>query len=379
MSNSGPYNLKNPFPARLARTVVLTGEGSSKDTRHFEIDLSGSGIEYLPGDSLAVQPQNDPKVVDDIIDALGLNPDETVGEGEGAKTLRASLISDYAVTTPSPQLLKAIAAIAPHSSFAHLLDPDKKVELAQYLWGREIIDLLVEHAEINFSAAEFVKLLRKLQVRLYSISSSLAACPNSVHLTVATVQYESFGRMRQGVASGWMAGRIDEATLIPCYITPNKRFRLPEPDSDAPIIMVGPGTGVAPFRAFVQERRVTNAKGKAWLFFGEQHQSSEFFYEDEWNTALQDGSLTKLTTAFSRDQTHKIYVQHRMIEEGAQLWQWLDEGGIFYVCGDKTRMAADVDAALHAVIHQHGGKTEEEAADYVEQMKKEHRYHRDVY
>ena len=379
MSNSGPYNLKNPFPARLARTVVLTGEGSSKDTRHFEIDLSGSGIEYLPGDSLAVQPQNDPKVVDDIIDALGLNPDETVGEGEGAKTLRAALISDYAVTTPSPQLLKAIAAIAPHSSFAHLLDPDKKVELAQYLWGREIIDLLVEHAEINFSAAEFVKLLRKLQVRLYSISSSLAACPESVHLTVATVQYESFGRMRQGVASGWMAGRIDENTLIPCYITPNKRFRLPEPDSDAPIIMVGPGTGVAPFRAFVQERRVTNAKGKAWLFFGEQHQSSEFFYEDEWNTALQDGSLTKLTTAFSRDQTHKIYVQHRMIEEGAQLWQWLDEGGIFYVCGDKTRMAADVDAALHAVIHQHGGKTEEEAAEYVEQMKKEHRYHRDVY
>ncbi len=379
MSTSGPYNLKNPFPARLARTVVLTGAGSSKDTRHFEIDLTGSGIEYLPGDSLAVQPQNDPKVVDDIIDALNLSPDEMVGEGEGAKTLREALISDYAVTTPSPQLLKAIAAIAPHSSFAHLLDPDKKVELAQYLWGREIIDLLVEHAEINFTAAEFVKLLRKLQVRLYSISSSLAACPNSVHLTVATVQYESFGRMRQGVASSWMAHRIDESTPIPCYITPNKRFRLPEPDNDVPIIMVGPGTGVAPFRAFVQERRATNAKGKAWLFFGEQHQSSEFFYEDEWNEAMKDGSLTKLTTAFSRDQTHKIYVQHRMIEEGAQLWEWLNEGGIFYVCGDKTRMAADVDAALHAVIHQHGGKTEEEAAEYVEQMKKEHRYHRDVY
>ena len=379
MSTSGPYNLKNPFSARLARTVVLTGEGSSKDTRHFEIDLTGSGIEYLPGDSLAVRPLNDPKLVDDVIDALNLNPDEMVGEGDDAKTLRAALISDYAITTPSPQLLKAIAAIAPHSAFAHLLDPDKKVELAQYLWGREIIDLLIEHAEINFTAAEFVKLLRKLQVRLYSISSSLAACPNSVHLTVATVQYDSFGRMRQGVASGWMAGRIDEETPIPCYITPNKRFRLPEPDSDAPIIMVGPGTGVAPFRAFVQERRATSAKGPAWLFFGEQHQSSEFFYEDEWNEALKDGSLTKLTTAFSRDQQHKIYVQHRMIEEGAGLWEWLDKGGIFYVCGDKTRMAADVDAALHAIIHQHGGKTTEEAAEYVEQMKKEHRYHRDVY
>ncbi len=379
MSTSGPYNLKNPFPAKLARAVVLTGEGSGKDTRHFEIDLSGSGIEYLPGDSLAVKPLNDPKVVDDIISVLKLDPTEIVGEGDDAKTLREALISDYAVTTPAPQLLKAIAAIAPHSSFAHLLDADKKVELAQYLWGREIIDLLVEHPEINFGAAEFVKLLRKLQVRLYSISSSLHACPESVHLTVATVQYESFGRMRQGVASGWMAGRIDDETPIPCYITPNKRFRLPEPDSEAPIIMVGPGTGVAPFRAFVQHRRVTNAKGKAWLIFGEQHQNSEFFYEDEWNEALQDGSLSKLTTAFSRDQQHKIYVQHRMIEEGAELWKWLDEGGIFYVCGDKTRMAADVDAALHAVIKQHGGKTEEEAADYVEAMKKEHRYHRDVY
>ena len=379
MSNSGPYNMKNPFPAHLSRAVVLTGEGSGKDTRHFEIDLSGSGIEYLPGDSLAVKPLNDPKVVDDIIGVLKLDPSEIVGEGDDAKTLREALISDYAVTTPAPQLLKAIAAIAPHSSFAHLLDADKKVELAQYLWGREVIDLLTEHPEISFSAPEFLKLLRKLQVRLYSISSSLAACPESVHLTVATVEYESFGRMRQGVASGWMAGRIDEATPIPCYITPNKRFRLPEPDSLAPIIMVGPGTGVAPFRAFVQHRRVTGAKGKAWLFFGEQHQSSEFFYEDEWNEALQNGALSKLTTAFSRDQTHKIYVQHRMIEEGAQLWQWLDEGGIFYVCGDKTRMAADVDAALHAVIKEHGGKTEEEAADYVEQMKKEHRYHRDVY
>ena len=379
MSTSGPYNRKNPFPAHLARAVVLTGEGSSKDTRHFEIDLSGSGIEYLPGDSLAVKPLNDPQVVDDIIHVLKLDPAQIVGEGDDAKPLREALICDYAVTAPSSKLLKAIAAIAPHSSFAHLLDSDKKVELAQYLWGREIIDLLTEHPEIHFTAEEFVKLLGKLQVRLYSISSSLAACPESVHLTVATVQYESFGRMRQGVASGWMAGRIDEQTEIPCFITPNNKFRLPAPEQDVPIIMVGPGTGVAPFRAFVQERRVTGAKGKAWLFFGEQHQSSEFFYEDEWDEAMQDGSLTKLTTAFSRDQAHKIYVQHRMIEEGAQLWQWLDDGGIFYVCGDKTRMAADVDAALHAVIKEHGGKTEEEAAEYVEAMKKEHRYHRDVY
>ena len=379
MSTLGTYNRKNPFPAKLARTVVLTGPGSGKDTRHFEIDLSGSGIEYLPGDSLAVQPKNDPKIVEDIIEILKLNPDEIVGEGDDAQTLRAALTSDYAITSPSTKLLKAIAAIAPHSSFATMLEPDKKVELAQYLWGREVVDLLVEHPEISFSAEEFLKLLGKLQVRLYSISSSLAACPESVHLTVATVQYESFGRERAGVASGWLARRIDEQTEIPCFITPNNKFRLPAPEQDVPVIMVGPGTGVAPFRAFVQERRVTGAKGKAWLFFGEQHQDSEFFYEDEWQAAMKDGSLTHLTTAFSRDQTHKIYVQHRMIEEGAQLWQWLDEGGIFYVCGDKTRMAADVDAALHEVIHLHGGKSREEAAQYVEAMKKEHRYHRDVY
>ena len=379
MSTPGTYNRKNPFPAKLSRTVVLTGPGSGKDTRHFEIDLSGSGIEYLPGDSLAVQPKNDPKIVEDIIEILKLNPEEIVGAGDDAQTLRAALTSSYAITTPGTKLLKAIAAIAPHSSFADMLVPDKKVELAQYLWGREVVDLLTEHPEISFSAQEFVGLLQKLQVRLYSISSSLAACPASVHLTVATVQYESFGRMRQGVASGWMAHRIDEQTEIPCFITPNNKFRLPAPSADVPIIMVGPGTGVAPFRAFVQERHATDAQGKAWLFFGEQHQDSEFFYEDEWKTALADGSLTKLTTAFSRDQAHKIYVQHRMIEEGAQLWQWLDEGGIFYVCGDKTRMAADVDAALHEVIHQHGGKTREEAAEYVEAMKKEHRYHRDVY
>ena len=226
MSTFGTYNRKNPFPAKLSRAVVLTGEGSGKDTRHFEIDLSGSGIEYLPGDSLAVKPLNDPQVVDDIIHVLKLDAAEIVGEGDDAKPLREALINDYAVTAPSTKLLKGIAAIAPHSSFAHLLDPDNKVELAQYLWGREIIDLLTEHPEIKFTAGEFIKLLGKLQVRLYSISSSLAACPESVHLTVATVQYESFGRdeCRAWRRVGWR-GRIDELTEIPCFITPNNKFR----------------------------------------------------------------------------------------------------------------------------------------------------------
>lgn len=377
MSVATVYNRKNPFPARIARTELLTKEGSGKDTRHYEISLAGSGIQYEPGDSLAVQPLNDPALVQSIIEVLRATGDEVVDE-EGT-TLREALTRDYSITQPDPKFLKALAAETPGSYFAELLLPEKKLELAQYLWGREVIDLLEEHAEIRFDPKTFVGLLRKLQVRLYSISSSLRACPEEVHLTVALVAYESYGKPRAGVASSWLAHRVDENTVVPCFITPNNKFRLPPPENEAPIIMVGPGTGVAPFRAFVQERRVTGSKGNAWLFFGEQHQQSEFFYEQEWNAALQDGSLTKLTTAFSRDQTHKIYVQHRMMEEGAELWKWLDEGAIFYVCGDKTRMATDVDAALHQIVEKFGGKTDEGAKEYIEQMKKEHRYHRDVY
>ncbi len=373
MSLAVPYNRKNPFMARLSRMEILTKPGSGKDTRHFEIDLSGSGMEYEPGDSLALQPQNDPDLVRSLLDLIGAKPDEAYGE----KTLLEALCDDLTITEPGPKLLKAIEAETPGSSFeAAMKDPVRKNE---YLHGRDVLDILSEHPEISFTAETLLPLLKPLQVRLYSISSSLKACPEQVHLTVATVKYESHGRERGGVASTWLAHRLEDHTRIPVYIQPNKRFRLPSPDEDVPVIFCGPGTGVAPFRAFVQERRVTNAKGKAWLFFGEQKQASEFFYEEEWKEALNDGSLSKLSTAFSRDQAHKIYVQHRIMEEGAQFWKWLDEGAVFYVCGDKTRMAADVDAALHQVVEKFGGKTDEEAKAYVEAMKKEHRYHRDVY
>ena len=372
MSNA-VYNRKNPFLARLSRAEVLTGTGSEKDTRHYEIDLSGSGIEYAPGDSLALQPQNDPELVHLLLDLIGGDPNAPQGE----KTLFEALRDDYTITEPGPRLIDAIKAETPGSSFeAAMNDP---VEKAKYLYGRDIVDLLSEHPEIKFTPETLVPLLKPLQVRLYSIASSLAACPESVHLTVATVEYESHGRKRGGVASTWLAHRLQDDSQLPVYIQPNKRFRLPEPDKDVPVIFVGPGTGVAPFRAFVQERAVTQAKGKAWLIFGEQRQASDFFYEHEWNEALGNGALTKLSTAFSRDQAHKIYVQHKMMEEGEEFWKWLDEGAIFYVCGDKTRMAADVDAALHQIIEKFGGKTDEGAKEYVEAMKKEHRYHRDVY
>jgi sulfite reductase (NADPH) flavoprotein alpha-component len=373
MSTAVQYNRKNPFMARLSRMEILTKPGSGKDTRHFEIDLSGSSMEYEPGDSLAIQPQNDPDLVRSLIDLLGAQPDDASGD----KTLFDVLSNDLTITEPGPKLLDFIKKEALGSSFENAMnDP---VHKAAYLHGRDVLDLLSEHPEVSFTVEMLLPLLKPLQVRLYSISSSLRACPEQVHLTIATVKYESHGRERGGVASTWLAHRLEDHTRIPVYIQPNKRFRLPSPEQDVPVIFCGPGTGVAPFRAFVQERRVTNAKGKAWLFFGEQKQASEFFYEEEWKEALQDGSLTKLSTAFSRDQAHKIYVQHRIIEEGQEFWNWLEEGGVFYVCGDKTRMAADVDAALHQIIERFGGKSDEEAKAYVEAMKKEHRYHRDVY
>ena len=247
------------------------------------------------------------------------------------------------------------------------------------MWGRDIIDVLKENPEANFEASEFVGLLKKLNVRLYSIASSLSYHPDRVDLTVAIVEYESHGRKRQGVCSSWISERATEDSKIPCFITPGKGFRLPDPDEDAPIIMCGPGTGIAPFRAFLQERKQTNAKGDAWLIFGEIHEQSCYFYKDEWESFLEDGTLNKISTAWSRDQGEKVYVQHKIIEEGANFWSYLEKGAIFYVCGDAERMAPDVDKALHQIIMEHGGKSEDEAAEYVSEMKTNKRYRRDVY
>lgn len=380
LMSTAPFNRKNPCQARLKRMEILTRSGSEKDTRHYEISLCGSGLSYEPGDSLAILPQNDPALVEEIIGVLGASPEARVMNADKQeRTLREALLQDCVITTPDNKLLRAIAERAPSPELAELLGPEKKKELGEYLWGREVIDLLISHPQVRFEAGEFVTLLKKLQVRLYSIASSLRAHPDEVHLTVATVRYETFGRQRQGVASTWLAERLREGECVPCFITPGKGFRLPGPEEETPIIMCGPGTGVAPFRAFVQERRATGARGRAWLFFGEQHRDSDFFYEAEWEQALRDGSLQKLTTAFSRDQAHKIYVQHRMLEEGAEFFRWLEEGAIFYVCGDAARMAHDVDAALHAIIEKEGGLSAEEAAAYVERLKAEKRYRRDVY
>ena len=377
------YNRKNPCIARLKETWELTVGCEEKDTRHFTIDLADSGLEYLPGDSLAVLPENCPEVADALLAQLGFSGDEPVtpAGAEAPKPIRAAFIENCVITTPDKKIIKAIAEKTGDAgaSLAALLDPEKKAELSDYLWGREIIDLLAEYPTARFEPQEFVDLLKKLNIRLYSISSSLQAHPAEVHLTVATVEYQSHGRQRKGVCSTWLAQRIDEDTTIPCFISPGKGFRLPEPDDATPIVMVGPGTGIAPFRAFLEHRKATAAQGKAWLFFGEIHEASTYFYRDEFEAYLADGTLERIDTAFSRDQAEKVYVQHRILEAGEELYKWLEDGAIVYVCGDAARMAGDVDKALHQVIAEQGGKSAEEAAAYVEQMKADKRYRRDVY
>ncbi|MCB1062820.1 MAG: hypothetical protein KDN20_07860 [Verrucomicrobiae bacterium] len=381
-SSAPVFNRKNPLLAKLARRQLLTVGCEEKETWHFELELLGSGMEFLPGDSLAVFPQNDPDLVADILGALHLTGDEVVTDPNGVEMpIRQALIESCSITAPDKKFLNKLVEKAGDTAtdIARLLQPDHKDALTHFLWGREIVDCLLQFPSLVWEPQEFVDILKKLNVRLYSIASSLAANPDQCHLTVALVQYESHGRLRQGVCSSWLARRAEEETPVPCFITPGKGFRLPEPDEDVPIIMVGPGTGIAPFRAFLQHRQATKAKGKAWLFFGEIHSDSCYFYADEWDSYLEDGTLDRVTTAWSRDQAEKIYVQHKITENGADLWEWLEEGAIVYVCGDAERMAPDVDKALHDLIAKYGEKSTEEAAAYVEQMRKDKRYRRDVY
>jgi sulfite reductase (NADPH) flavoprotein alpha-component len=380
-ANSKPiFNRKNPLLAKRKISLLLTEGCENKDTWHLEISLNGSGMEFTPGDSLAVLPQNNPQHVNELISTLGFTGEETVlTPAKEEAPLRKALTENYVISTPDKKLLRAISEKSGNTEWQHLLEAEKKAELNDYLWGREIIDLLLAHPSVSFQPAEFVTLLKKLNVRLYSVASSVAYQPDEVHLTVAVVEYESFGRQRQGVCSSWLAERIDDDTPIPCFITPGKGFRLPEPDDNTPIIMCGPGTGIAPFRAFMQERKATSAHGDAWLFFGEIHEPTCYFYKDEWEAHLADGTLSKITTAWSRDQAEKVYIQHKMLEHGAEFWDWIEKGAIFYVCGDAQRMAPDVDKALHTIIQQHGGKSEEESIAFVKEMLSEKRYRRDVY
>ena len=375
-----PYSRKNPFPAVPLLNRKLTLEGSEKETRHYEFSLSGSGLQYEVGDSMGIFPQNNPQLVEELLAALHFSGEESVTNKEGETfSLREGLLKHFQITSPSRQFLEAIAQrSATANELQEMMQPDRKSDLERYLWGLEIIDFLLDNPSIRFTVEEFVATLRKLQPRLYSIGSSLKAYPEQVHFIIATVRYESHGRQREGVASTYLADRLMQDNRLPMFVHVAKGFRLPE-DPSTPVIMVGPGTGIAPFRAFLQDRLAIGASGKNWLFFGEQRARCDFFYEDEFVAAQKAGTLTQFDTAFSRDQSHKIYVQHRMLERGKELFAWLEEGAHFFVCGDAARMAKDVDVALHQIIEKEGGKTPEQAAQYVENLRQQKRYKRDVY
>ena len=376
------YSRKNPFPARHVVNHCLSGCGSKKETRHHEISLQGSGLQYEVGDSLGVFASNDPALVEEIIRAIKATGEEQVPGADGQpKSFRNALLTDYIITPPSKEFIKAL--VEKGGDGVDLLrtlstDPLRAKELEEYLWGMQFIDFLLSHPSISWTAEELIKSMRKLQPRLYSISSSMKAVGESVHLTIATVRYVSHGRKRQGVASSFFADRTTPETPVPVFIHTAKHFRLPE-DPSTPVIMVGPGTGIAPFRAYLQERKASGAPGKNWLFFGDQRRATDFLYEEEMAAFQKEGVLNRLDVAFSRDQPEKIYVQHKMKEVGKELYDWLEQGAHFFVCGDGARMAKDVDAELVATVAREGGKTPEQAAEYIEGLKKSKRYKRDVY
>jgi len=373
------YGKKNPFSSEVSDNVLLNGEGSAKETVHVELSLEGSGLNYEPGDALAVLPTNCPSMIKDILNTAKLTGTEEIEvKGLGKKLLADALREDYDITALSKAVLKKLAAAIDSATLSELLEETSKDKLREYIDGREIVDAIADFAPKGLSAEVLTGIFRKLPVRLYSIASSPLAHPGEVHLTVAAVRYETNNRQRKGVCSTFLADVAKTGESVPVFVQPNKNFRLPA-DGNTPIIMVGPGTGVAPFRSFVEHRAEVAAAGKNWLFFGDQRYTYDFLYQLEWQDFLKNGNLAKLDLAFSRDQPEKVYVQDKMLENGEELFKWLEDGAHFYVCGDASRMAADVHEALISIIENYGAKSREEAETYVENLKKTKRYQRDVY
>lgn len=373
------YGKKNPFPSEVLENSLLNGEGSAKETIHLGLSLEGSGLSYEPGDALAVIPVNAPDVVQAVLNAAKLKGTETVEvKGEGSKLLADALREDYDITAISRAVLTKLQAITGSTELAALLAEDAKDQLKAWNYGREIVDAIETFAPNGLSVEQLAGIFRKLPPRLYSIASSPLAHPGEVHLTVAAVRYDAHGRKRKGVCSTYLADLVKTGDSTSIFVQPNKNFRLPA-SGETPVIMVGPGTGVAPFRAFVEHRAALGHPGKNWLFFGDQRYTYDFLYQLEWQDHLKSGVLSKLDVAFSRDQPEKIYVQHKMLERARELYAWLEEGAHFYVCGDANRMAHDVHEALVSIVESQGHKSRADAEAYVEELKKAKRYQRDVY
>jgi sulfite reductase (NADPH) flavoprotein alpha-component len=378
-SSTSTYTRDNPFHAPLLERQALTQDISSKLTLHFAFCLRNAGMPYEAGDALGVIARNDPRLVDEILEVIRLNGNEPVVVSKiGETTSREALINHLQFTRINRKLVEAFANRTDSPILRNLLVPEQQAHLENFCHDRGLIDLFRDYPGAITSAEELAGLLPRLAPRLYSISSSPAAHRNQVHTTVAVVRYRSHNRDRGGVCSTLLAERANPGETLPVYIQPNNRFRLPQ-QGDAPMIMIGPGTGIAPFRAFLHERRALGCTGRNWLFFGERSASTDFLYRDELLEMRADSHLTRLDLAFSRDQDRKIYVQDRMLEQASEFWRWLEDGASVYVCGDASRMAKDVDATLHKIVEQQGGLPHEAANEYVQQLKDQRRYHRDVY
>ena len=373
------YSRTNPFKAEVLENLNLNGRGSNKETRHIELSLEGSGLTYEPGDALGIYPVNDPELVEELLKELKWHSEETVTVKQGdVRTLKEALTSYYEITVLTNPLLGKIASLTADEKLRELLTPGNEEKVKEYLHSRDLLDLIRDYGAWGESAQEFVSILRKIPPRLYSIASSITANPDEVHLTIGTVRYQAHGRQRKGVTSCYCAERVQPGDQLSVFIQPNENFKLPK-NPDTPVIMIGPGTGVAPFRSFMQEREEIGAKGKTWMFFGDQHFRTDFLYQTEWQKWLENGILTKMDVAFSRDTEKKVYVQHRMLENSKELFAWLEEGAAVYICGDEKNMAHDVHHAFLEIIEKEGNMNREKAEAYLAEMQQQKRYQRDVY
>ncbi|MCH7225759.1 sulfite reductase flavoprotein subunit alpha [Haloferula sp. A504] len=371
------YSKHRLFPSRILRNFNLN-KGGARETHHVELSLEGSGLEYEVGDALGLMPANPPEVVDEILANLPFKTDTDVPLPDGTEgPLREALIRSYDIGTINKSIITKWQPRSGSPFLRALVEADDMEAYEEFVWGRDLIDLVCDHPADFSDGEDFVGVLKRLQPRLYSIASSPNAHPGEVHLCAGIVRYETHGRKRGGICTTYLADRA-EGEQPGVYVHSNKAFRLPG-SGDTPIIMVGPGTGIAPFRAFLEERRISGAKGGNWLLFGNPHRETDFLYEEELTAFQKDGTLQKLDLAWSRDQKDKVYVQHLMLQQGGEMWKWLQDGASFYVCGDASRMAKDVDSALHMIAEKHGGMGAEEAEAFVKQLKKDKRYQRDVY
>ena len=371
------WSRRNPFPATLLRKVLLSPPSEPRAKYHYELSLSGSELSYQPGDSLAIVPENDPVLVDALLARLGMRGSEEAASFD----LRTVLQRAVTITKPSRKLLSAIAAhLPPGSPLPGYLEPGSDAALSVYLAGRDVLDLVAEHPQFfaEMTANEFVALLPKLQPRLYSFASSMRVHGGVAHLFVSSVEYECLGRLRKGVCTSHLAERVALFATVPVFVHAALHFHLPA-ESEAAVIMIGAGTGVAPFRAFLEERAARGSAGKSWLFFGQRHRATGFYYRDDWLDFLRTGVLTQLDTAFSHDQPERIYVQHRMLEHAPELWTWLRDGAHVYLCGDALMLAPAVDAALEQIAAHCGHLSPREAAAFVQTLREKKRYHRDAY